>query len=170
MLNPYHEPIDIGRIIELQNHQYQNALYLEQTVPAGSQVDASLNITALGHFMLLSMTGDFTTLEDDGQGAAEDTGVNNLLMQLVDGSNQRTLFDDFVPVDMFLSPGRRKSLAGAISADNRSDLLYLEYGWIYTFPKNSNIICRIRNAADWENTLRIQFKGIRIFPAARQTL
>lgn len=169
MLNPYHSPINIGQIIDLQQLQYQNALYLEETVAANTQVDAAVNITALGHFMLLSLTGDYTTLFDD-QDAAADDGINHLFVQLVDGSNQRTLFDDFVPANLFLSPGRTKDVAGAISAANRSDPLFLEYPFIYTFPLNSNIIVRIRNNSDWENRLRIMFKGIRIFPANRNTL
>lgn len=167
MLNPYHDKIDIGRIIDLQNHQYQQTLYLSQSVPANSQVDAPVNITALGHFMLLSMTGDYTT-KIDGDPDPVDNGICNMLVQLVDGSNQRTLFDNFVPANLFLSPGRRKILAGAISADNRSDPLYLEYGFVYTFPLNSQILVRIQNAADYENIIRIAFKGIRVFPSSRQ--
>jgi len=167
MLNPYHEPIDIGNIIDLQNHQYQNALYLEQEVPAASQVDASVNITALGHFMLLSVTGDYTTKYFDDPDVI-DNGICQMTMQLVDGSNQRTLFDDYIPVNLFLSPGRVKAIAGAISADNRSDPLFLEYGFVYTFPKNSAIICRIRNASNYANRIRVMFKGIRVFPASRQ--
>lgn len=166
MLNPYHEPIDISTIIDLQNHQYQNALFLEETVAPNSNVDAAVNVTALGHFMLLSMTGDYTTKIADSP--VVDDGIPHLFVQLVDGSNQRTLFDNFIPANLFLSPGRVKSVAGAISADNRSDQLFLEYPFIYTFPLNSQILVRIQNNSDYENTLRIMFKGIRIFPASRQ--
>lgn len=163
MLNPYHEQINIEEIIRLQKHQYQKCLYLEEEVAAASSVDAFVNITSEGHFMLLSMTGDYTT---KSAGPLDD-GLVWLFVQLVDGTNQRPLFDDFVPVNLFLSPGRVKSLAGAISADNRSDPLYLEYPFVYTFPMNSNIMVRIRNTSDYANILRIQFKGIRIFPGSR---
>jgi hypothetical protein len=164
MLNPYHEQINIEEIIALQRHQYQETLYLEEAVAANSSVDAAVNITALGHFMLLSMTGDFWT---QAAGPIDD-GIPHLFVQLVDGSNQRTLFDNFIPANLFLSPGRVKSIAGAISADNRSDPLFLEYPFIYTFSLNSNILVRIQNNAAVANTLRIAFKGIRIFPASRQ--
>ena len=161
MLNPYHERIDIQKIIDLQNYQYQNSLYLEQAVPANSQIDAAVNITALGHFMLLSFTGAYST-KDDGP---VDDGINHLFFQLVDGSNQRVLFDDFIPANILLSPGREQIIAGA---GNASEPLRLEFPFIYTFPLNSQIICRIRNDAGFENTLKIQFKGIRIFPIQRQ--
>lgn len=167
MLNPYHEPINIQKIIDLQNHQYQNLLYFEEEIPANSQVDGAVNITALGHFMLLSFTGDYTT-KIAGDPDPVDDGINHLFMQLVDSSNQRTLFDDYVPCNMLLSPGRVKSLAGAISADNRSDPLYLEFPFVYTFPVNSSILVRVRNNSDYLNRLRIAFKGIRIFPQSRQ--
>jgi len=169
MLNPYHEPIDISQIIDLQQHQYQNVLYLEEEVAADTQVDATVNITALGHFMLLSMTGSYTTKAFDDPDVI-DNGLCPFTVQLVDGSNQRTLFDDFVPANLFLSPGREKILAGAISADNRSDPLYLEFPFIYTFPLNSQIVVRIRNSANYANILKIEFKGIRVFPRNRQSL
>lgn len=166
MLNPYHEAIDIMGIMDLQRVQYQNALYLEQVVPANSRVDANVNITALGAFMLLSMTGDFTT-NIDNEGDAFDDGINHITMQMVDGSNQRTLFQNEVPVNLFLSPGRRKSDATAITADNRGEPLFLEFPFIYTFPVNGTIQCRLNNASDFDNTIRIMFKGIRIFPTNR---
>jgi hypothetical protein len=164
MLNPYHQAIDIKAILAIQNHQYQEALYLEQSIPAASQIDAAVQVTSLGHFMLLSLTGAFTTVVDDGQGAATDDGINQIFIQLLDGSNQRPLFSDFVAANLFLSPGRIQILPGV---GNASDQLYLEYPFIYTFPMNGQILCRIRNTADWENRVKIMFKGIRIFASNR---
>lgn len=164
MLNPYHEPIDVARILDLQQHQYQNTLYLAQEVPANSQIDAAVNITALGHFMLLSMTCDYTTKA----AGPIDNGLCNMLVQIVDGSNQRPLFDNFIPANLFASPGRVKSIAGAIAVANpESQPLRLQYDFVYTFPKNSQIMVKIQNASDYLNIIRIAFKGIRIFPQSR---
>ncbi len=164
MLNPYHDALDIKHILDLQNVQYQNALYLEEEVPATSQRDAAVQISSLGHFMLLSMTGAFSTMYLDDQTPADD-GRCQVFIQLLDGSNQRPLFEDFVWAGLFLSPGRFKALPGAVGA--QSDQLYLEYPFIYTFPNNGQITVKIRNESDKHNIVRIMFKGIRIFPKQR---
>ena len=168
MLNVYHEPIDVHRILELQQTQYQNGLYFEEEIPASGQVDGSVNVTSLGHYMLLGITGSFTTLIDDGQGAPVDNGVNPIFFQLVDGSNQRTLFDDFAAAPLILSPGRVKGTLAPVTAADRSGQLYLEFPWCYTFPMNSQILVKVKNESDWPNTLRLFFHGIRIFPRNRQ--
>ena len=117
MINPYHSKIDIESILQLQNSQYQNAIYTEITVPANDQVDQSVNISSLGHFMLLTITGAYSTKNDD-QGSPVDNGINGLSLQLVDGQSQRDLFEDFVPAPIFLSPGRIKTLPASGSDSN----------------------------------------------------
>lgn len=163
MLNPYHQQIDVAEVMRLQQYQYQCTLYLEQEVPANSQVDAAVNVTSIGHFMLLSMTGSYTTVEEIDEEPV-DNGVVPLYAQLVDGSNFRELFEDYVPANLFLSPGREKSLS---TSGERSDQLFLEYPFVYTFPLNGQVILRIQNAANYANKLKVAFKGIRIFPAQR---
>lgn len=137
-------------------------LYLEQEIPAASQIDAQVNITSLGHFMLLTMTGDYTTKT----AAGADDGICQIYSQLLDGANQRTLFENFVPVNLFLSPGRSRSIAGVGDASNQ---LYLELPFVYTFQQNSSIVMRLKNAAPFANTVRIAFKGVRVFDLARQS-
>lgn len=164
MLNPYHDKIDIQRIIALQGAQYQDALYLEQSVPANSQIDAPTLISSLGHFMLLTMSGSFTTL-DTVAAVTTDTYVCPLYCQLIDGSNQRTLFESPVPASLFLSPGKEN--VSGVTQLNPPQPLFLEFPFIYTFPINSSIIMRIRNSAAYANTLKVFFKGIRVFDKAR---
>ena len=158
MLNPYHTAINAAKVLEIQNHQYQEAIPMEQEVDANTQIDAAVQVTSLGHFMLLSMTGSFTTkVEDD---PVDDDGICRVFIQLLDGSNQRPLFDTFAAANLFLSPGRVRAVAGVGAA---SDQLYLEYPFVYTFPVNSQILVRINNTSDYANIVRILFKGIRIF-------
>jgi hypothetical protein len=163
MLNPYHQAIDVAEVMRLQMIQFQESLYLEQTVDANSEFPASVDITAQGSFMLLTMTGSYTTKVSDGQQepAATDDGICRILVQLLDGTNQRPLFDNYIPANLFLSPGRVQSLAGI---GEPSDQLYLQFPFVYTFKTKGSILVRIKNEADWENTLRIQFNGIRIYP------
>lgn len=163
MLNPYHTAINVRKVLEIQNSQYQEAIPMEQEVAANTQVDAAVQVTSVGHFMLLSMTGSFTTKVADDPVA--DDGICQIFIQLLDGSNQRPLFDDFIAANLFLSPGRVRAVAGVGDA---SDQLYLEYPFVYTFPINGQILVRIRNTSDFANIVRVMFKGIRIFAANRE--
>jgi len=163
MINPYHSRIDMKKVLENQAYQYQTTLYLEREVPANSSIDAALEITSLGHFMLLFMTGDFTTKIDDEQDP--DDGICRQYLQLIDGSNSRPLFTEPIPANIILSPGRSRAIAGAGDA---SEPLRTFYPFIYTFPLNGQLIMRIQNSADFLNRVRIAFTGIRIFGDNRQ--
>jgi hypothetical protein len=120
-------------------------------------------VTSVGNFMLMSMTGSYTTKVADDP--VDDDGICRIFIQLLDGSNQRPLFDDFIAANLFLSPGRVRGVAGVGDA---SDQLFLEYPFVYTFPINGQILVRIRNTSDFANIVRVMFKGIRIFAANRQ--
>lgn len=162
MLNPYHTAIDIRKVLEIQNHQYQETIPLAETIPAASQLDIATQVQSTGHFMNLSITGSYTTkIVSD---PIDDDGICQIFIQLLDGSNQRPLFDDFVAANLFLSPGRVRGAAGFGAA---SDQLYLEYPFVYTFPVNSQILVRVRNTSDAPNLLKMMFKGIRIFASNR---
>lgn len=162
MINPYHDRIEIDRVLELQEYQYQNTIPVVVTIPANSQVDQPVNVTSLGHFMLLYFTGDYTTKVADDP--VTDDGICAQWIQLFDGSNQRALFTEPVPANLILSPGRRQVLPGV---GNASESLFLVFPFVYTFPMNGQILVRVRNEADYENVVRMQFTGIRIFPQSR---
>lgn len=166
MINPYHERIDIDGVLRLQASQHQQTLPLEREVDAATQIDAVINVTSLGHFMLLFFTGDYTTKYLDGEVAGDD-GICHTWIQLIDGSNMRELFSEPVPCNLILSPGRRQILVGA---GEPSQPLYMVYPFVYTFPLNSQIIVRIRNDSDYSNIVRMAFTGIRIFPQSRQNM
>lgn len=162
MLNPYHNPIDIEKVFQLQDFQYSNALYLEENVPAQSQLDASVDITTQGHFMMTWITGAFTTLD----GEDTDNGISQMWIQLVDGSNDRTLFNNFIWVGLWTSPGRIQAIPGTAA----SNQLYLTFPFVYTFPQKGSILVKIRNNHAYANTVKLMFTGIRIFPRSRQDM
>ena len=69
--------LDAPALLDLQRFQYFNALYLEGTVPDadtnGGQKAFTLNVSSLGHFLWLDVTGNYSrlaldsqTIEDDG--------------------------------------------------------------------------------------------------------
>lgn len=162
MLNPYHQKIAVRDILQLQQFQNQETLFGQITVPANSVIDGAVSITSYGHFMLLYMTGDYTTKV----AGPLDDGICRVAMQLIDGINSRNLFSDPVPCDMILSPGRRQILPGVGAASQELRILF---PFVYTFQMSGRIIVRVRNDSDFENIVRIAFTGIRIFPDARQT-
>ena len=102
--------LDAAKLFDIQTYQYSEVLYLADTVAAGTEKLGRVAISNLGHFFCLYVTGSMTTQYDLGAGAT-DTGIDYLRGQLRDGSNNRPLFSDFVPLHLLLSPGRRKSLA-----------------------------------------------------------
>jgi len=162
MINPYHEKIDIQQIINLQSVQHQTTLYMENEIPAQSNIDMAINITSLGHFMNLFITGDFTTkIEDD---PVTDDGICQIYLQLFDGTNSRELFTEPVPANLILSPGRSQIISGVGDA---SEPLRIFFPFVYTFPMNGQIIMRAYNNADYVNRVRITYTGIRIFPDSR---
>jgi len=155
MISPYGNEIDVGRLLNLQKRQHADVLSIQQTVSAGQTVDASVNVSSEGHFVLLAMTGSFTTLS-----GGADVGTNILDIQLLSSDGNKELFNSFVPADLVLSPGRVRDAATAGDASNP---LELEYRFMYTFRALSNIIVRVRSRATADdNTINIAFKGIRI--------
>lgn len=164
MFNLFADEIDPSRILRLQNLQYSEKLLLTDTVPAGGQQMGQVNISSLGDFFCLYMTGHFTTLASPAA-AIVDTGVNYLRGKMIDASNQRPLFNDYVPLDLFLSPGRVKSaLSTTVLTDPASNQLFYPQPFQYQFTVNSQILFDVKNDSDEANTYEIVFHGVR-FPA-----
>lgn len=166
MLNPYFEKIDIDRVMELQNTQFQQLLYAERSVPPNSQIDHAKNITAEGHFLLLSINIGFSTLVLDDQETIDD-GRNHLFMQLVDLTHHKELFDDFVDLSLIGSPGRLRFPITGAGTPADSQPVRIEFPFVYMFPVNSVIGMRTRNDSDAANKLQVTFKGIRIYTSLR---
>jgi hypothetical protein len=97
----------------------------------------------------------------------------------VDSTGQRTLFDDYIPLDLFLSPGRARrqtGLAGAAVANNlqavggvadkadNAPSLFYPYRFEYLFAANSDIQLSVKNDSNTTNYIDLAFKGVRIDP------
>lgn len=155
VVKPFSQRINPDSVFDIQNHQYTEKLLLADTVPANSTKLGKVNIANLGHFFCQFVTGSFTTI---GTGAGVDSGISYLSGQMIDGAGQRKLFNDRIPLDLFLSPGRRKStLAGAADYG-----LFFPIEFEYLFTKNSDILFDVVNTSDQPNSYEIVFHGIRI--------
>lgn len=157
-LNPFSR-IDGDAVLDVQKFQYTERLFLSQIVPAGEHAMGKVAVSNLGHFALAWMTGHFTTVW--GAQAPADTGVVPIRAKLVDGTNQRTLFNDYIPLDLFLSPGRVRSAAALLNAEP-SNNLFVPTEFYYVFPANSEIQLDLINDSDVDNKVEICFHGIRV--------
>ncbi len=166
MLNMFSKEINPVKILKMQNLQYQEKLFLEDTVPGNSQKLGSVDISSLGNFYCLFMTGSYTTLIVNDP--ADDDGVQHLRAKMSDGSNNRQLFNDYIPLNLFLSPGREKDgISSGVLTDDPSGNLFYPQPWQYMFTLSSQILFDVKNDSDKPNHYRIAFHGIR-FPESQR--
>ena len=168
--------LDAGQLLDLQNKQYFNALYLEGEVPNtdtdGGQQAFTLNVSNLGHFLWLDVTGSYSRKVLDDQDVVDD-GTNHLRVQVRDGSNGLELFDDYIPLDLFLSPGGTRTMGVLVDAatgvPNASSQLFYPKRVEYLFMSNSEIIFNFKNDSDYANKFKIALWGVRIKDSASTT-
>ena len=166
LIKPFAQMIDPEKAFEMQKFQYMERLLMQVTVPAGSTAMGQVAVSNLGHFMCSFVTGSFTSLVL-AAGVIVDSGVSYLSGQLIDGAGQRKLFNDRIPLDLWLSPGRRKDSASTgVLTDPVSNSLFYPIELNYLFTANSMIQLDVANASDTPNTLEICFHGIRIISQA----
>lgn len=177
MINQFAKILDPKKILAIQNIQYSEKLLLEDTVPAGSSELGKVAISSLGHFYCQYMTGHFNTLSVQSAETVDD-GLDHLRAKLSDGSNQRQLFNDYIPLDLFLSPGRRKDStainfviddAAALLAAPSNNLFYPQ-PFQYLFTVNSEILFDVKNDSDVDCSYSVVFHGIRLPVASRERL
>lgn len=133
--------VDSNTLLTIQRKQHSEILILSDIVPANSVKLGKRSITNSGNFFLKSITGKFQTTNG---------GECHLLGQLADSTGNRTLFSDFCPLDLFLSPG---------TEGNR----YLNpFDFEYTFNANSDILFEVKNTSEVNLKYTIAFKGIRL--------
>lgn len=162
IVKPFSQAINPEKVFALQNQQYSERLLLADTVPANSTKLGKVNVSNLGHFFCMFVTGSYTTLYDNA-GNPGDNGVVSLSGQLIDGAGQRKLFNDHIPLNLWLSPGRRKDLSSAgVLTDPVGNNLFYPIELEYLFTANSDILLEVVNNSDNDNEYEICFHGIRI--------
>jgi hypothetical protein len=163
--NPHSQVIVPAEIFEVQNAQYRDVIPLIGVVAAGSGgTDFNVNVSSDGDFYCMFITGTFEALANPA-GAVVDTGVTYLSGQLKDGS--RNLFSDRVPLDLVLSPGRRRSaLSTTVIADPVGNSLFYPMEFEHLWVVNSNITMNIANTSNVDNHFEIAFHGWRLSTSA----
>ena len=155
--------IDTAKLFEIQSYQYSEKLPLADTVPANSSKMGRTNISNLGHFYCQSITGHFERLETVAAAIVDD-GISWLKGQLIDGSGNRKLFSDYIPLDLWLSPGGVRS---PLATNNFTTApvptqLFFPIEFEYIFTANSEILLDVKNLSGTDMSYEICFHGIRI--------
>lgn len=153
----------------IKRNQYPEKLLLTGSIPAGKQLRNIVNISHLGDFLCLYITGSYTTLAMS-EALIVDNGVCSLRGQLFDGTGNRQLFNDFIPLDLLLSPGRIKDTSavnaieasGTIERADVSQQLFYPMEFQHLFDVNSTIFFDVKNDSDAENQFTVCFHGIRL--------
>lgn len=161
--------LDAGKIKDLQMRQHFSAIIIQGTVPAvaaGGALTAKFNLASYGDFLCSDITGMYSSLVDSGAGAAVDDGTNHLSARLSDGQGGIQLFDDYIPLNLFLTPGRQRTMGVLLDAAGgvppASLPLFFPKQLVHLFPANNDIVLDVRNDSDWPNKFKIAFWGTRI--------
>lgn len=162
LVKPFAQRINPEKVFALQNYQYQEDLIMQDEVAAGATKMGKVGVSNLGHFFCMNITGSFSSLASP-VAAIVDTGITYLSGQLIDGAGQRKLFNDKIPFDLFLTPGRRKDVNSTTPlTDPIGNNLFLPLEFEYLFTANSDILLEVENTSDETNYYEIRFHGIRI--------
>lgn len=175
------ERINTIEAAAMQLHQWTEKLSLSLTIPANSETLGKLDIANLGMFRLKALTGRYTTLAKDGTNC-KDTGVNYCRARIIDGATNRAIFNDYIPLENFLSPGRCKAskttltVGGTVTVlqnpnvatDPAAPQIFYPVPLHYDFAINSSIQISIKNSSDVDQTVDLMFHGIRVMQSMVQ--
>jgi len=151
----------ITKMFSVQDKKYRETLYATDTVPAGESKLQKINTSNVGDFLVLFITGSFTTLRVIND-AIVDVGVCFLSAQLKDGNSQTLLFNDFIDMQLWVSPGRVKSvLSTTLLTDPPAGYFLYPLEFEYLFSKNSDILIDVKNTGNTPNTWKLAFHGLR---------
>jgi hypothetical protein len=163
---------------QVQSEQYSEKIPLSDTIPAGTTKLCKTNVSNLGHFLCFRITGRYETLGKynvttgavDASGSIVDDGICHLRAQIQDGAGQRIMFSDYTPLDLFLSPGRVRSVNATnnlvaktnVAAAFNSPSLFYPDEFEYLFTANSDILMSIKNDSNADIAVDVLFHGVRI--------
>jgi hypothetical protein len=143
------------QVLQKLETQALECLYIvpaQLVIPPGG-IDREIDIKADAHFECHFVMGDFTTLS----AAGVDNGVNQCSVRITDGSNDLKLMDNFVPVNLFLSPGR--TLAEGV-AGNPTNQLFYPIPFPHIFAASGKIQIETQNSAvGVDNIVNLLFWG-----------
>ena len=189
-MNVLTKKFSIAELRAAKEGQHREGLFLTGQIPAGQSSTVKVEVGTAGAVVTMRMAGYFTTLDDIGTpgGAPHvphiiDDGICHLRGQLIDTDKNLALFNDFVPLNLFLSPGRMRvkniTMAGVVLpvenyikpaiavgflADTAapSSFLYEPQEFTHPFTVNSYVRIDVKNDAAADNIFAMYFDVIRV--------
>jgi len=146
--------LTIQQLMEMHKWKYTFYNFSSGIVPANGGDFFNIIISDDAHFRNLWWTGSFTTISNAGVPADDD--VNHLSIRLQDTGRSLPLFGNFIPLNLFMSPGRRRAVG---IAGNPSNQLFYPIPFPYTFKATSTVEIEARNNSDVDNTFEWLFIG-----------
>ncbi len=140
-----------SQLITMQEHVRKYFYYGTKLVQPGRD-EHFIHISSDADFECVNFTGGFTTLDDAGA----DDGVNHLSVRITDTGYSKPLFNEEIPMYLFMSPGRQRTTA--IAGDPGNSLFY-PIDFEYTFIANANIKMILTNDSDTANRFDWLFMG-----------
>jgi hypothetical protein len=177
------KPINTAELFSRQNRAYEDKLLLSDIVPANSTKLGKVSVSTLGHFKCYQIGGHFETqrliTKSDLSTVIVDDGINHLRGQLEDSTGNRKLMNDFIPLNLWLSPGRVIAInsvpdnAYNVTLDSDgvtikagpcapSNSLFYIIPFNYMFSSNSDILFNVINNSNTPLSYELLFFGKRI--------
>jgi len=169
------------KLREAKTGQHREGILLQGEIAAGQSATTKVEVGTAGTIVTMRMSGNFSTLDYDGTNVYDD-GICHLRGQLIDTDKNLALFNDFIPLSLFLSPGRTRSKGGLVAgvftpctnyantgaaptnypAAAPSASLYDAQEFTHPFTVNSYIRLDVKNDAACSNQFNIYFDVIRV--------
>ena len=149
--------------------QHREGILLSGTIAAGQPDTAKVEVGSAGAIVTMRMACMFTTLDLVG-GVIVDDGICHIRGQLFDTDKNTALFNDFVPLVLFASPGRQKdklavnylTAGGGADAAAPGGFLYEMQEFTHPFTTGAFIKMDVKNDAATPNKFYIYFDVIRV--------
>lgn len=148
--------ISLADLKDQDDRLWPSTLRVPGEVPAGESLPVVLDVSTLGVFLVLSMSGRFTTL-DDNEGAF-DSGVCNLSMTVKNGSG-RVYIPDPIKLDLLLTPGRVKDSNTYQAAEPSGFLQFPGRPFVTLWQGKDQITHNVFNQAGYANSFEIAYHG-----------
>lgn len=148
--------VDIAKLQAADKKMWRATLRVGDTVNANIAKPTTLSISDRGVFLLCSITGRFTTM-DDIDDSVGDFGECKLSFTMVNGSG-RVYIQDPIYMDSFLTPGRVKDPADG-SGEPSGVLQFPGIEFLTVFQPKDDITFMVDNAANHVNNWQMSLHG-----------
>jgi hypothetical protein len=161
-------PIPLSQVAAVQKKQWFAQYYVNGEVEPQSEKTVPLNIEGAGDFLIEEITGSFETLTLSGADIV-DNGICSLSMKIEDNGANKRLMNDFIPLNLMLSPGRVRSDSVTIADTSPyPDPIFVPLSMPYLMYQKSSMSITVKNTSTATQKFAILFWGVQFDETARR--